>query len=112
MTHTLVKVIIEYVELHRDYKTGIAWVEDGRTGNGHSAHPNIDATGSVKGMKQHGYWQKNDRTVKSHGYIYNIDLSVISDRLDAIACIHCRCGGTHTSRRLLEERYDLSTSEN
>lgn len=56
-----------------DPKTGIAWIEDGRTGLGHSCHPNISATGSVRGMKGRGFWGKRDRTVRSHGFIYNID---------------------------------------
>lgn len=59
--------------LYRDDKTGIAWIEDGYTGCGISIHPNIDASGSVKGMKNLGYWGKEDRTVRSHGFIYNID---------------------------------------
>lgn len=101
---TYVKDVEEYVELHRDPKTGIAWVEDGRTGNGHSAHPNIDATGSARGMVKLGYWTMNDRTVRSHGYIYNIDRAVVSDRLDAIANVHCQCGGKHLSEIEVVER--------
>ena len=41
-----------HIFLYRDDKSGLAWVEDGSTGLGHSAHPNISATGSVKGMKR------------------------------------------------------------
>lgn len=95
---TFVRQIREYVELHRDPKTGIAWVEDGTTGMGHSAHPNIDATGSIRGMKNRGYWAKDARCVRSHGYIYNIDLCVVSDELDEIAAVECRCGGFHNRK--------------
>ena len=95
MSKTLIKEIRPYVELYRDNETGIAWVEDGTTGNGHSCHPNIDTSGSVRGMKQRGYWGKNDRTVRCHGFIYNIDRLVVTDELDEIARQHCRCGGKH-----------------
>lgn len=92
---TLVKKLGEYVELHRDPATGIAWVEDGSTGMGHSAHPNIDASGSVMGMKKLGYWDKKARVVRSHGFIYNIDSLVITDAYDQIAADYCQCGGRH-----------------
>ena len=84
-----------HAELHVDPKTGIAWVEDGATGSGHSAHPNIDASGSVEGMRNLGYWAKDARTVECHGFIYNIDLCVVTDEYDEIACEHCKCGGNH-----------------
>lgn len=88
---TKVREIQEYVELHRDPKTGIAWVEDGRSGCGHSAHPNIDKTGSIRGMKKLGYWRQDARCIQSHGYIYNIDRLVITDKLDQLAADECRC---------------------
>lgn len=90
-TKTFVREVSEYVELHRDPATGIAWVENGKTGLGHSAHPNIDASGSVKGMKSRGYWKPDARTVKSHGFIYNVDRLVVSDELDQLAADECRC---------------------
>ena len=89
----LLKEIRPYVRLYRDTKTGIAWVEDGSTGCGGSCHPNIHATGSIRGMKKLGFWRKNDRAVRSHGFIYNVDSLVISDKLDQIAADHCRCVG-------------------
>lgn len=95
MRKTFIKSVGAYKELHRDDRTGIAWIEDGSTGNGHTAHPNIDATGSVRGMKKLGYWAKDARTVRSHGYIYNIDRLVVTDELDEIARQYCRCGGVH-----------------
>jgi hypothetical protein len=94
-SRTLLKTLAEDIELHRDSVTGIAWVENGRTGNGHSTHPNIDETGSVAGMKSLGYWRKSDRTVRSHGFIYNIDRLVVTDEWDEIARQECRCGGVH-----------------
>lgn len=84
-----------YVTLYRDDLTGIAWVENGSTGMGHSAHPNIDSSGSIRGMKSLGYWAKDARTVRSHGFIYNIDMRIVHDELDALAAQHCRCGGSH-----------------
>jgi hypothetical protein len=98
----LVREIRPYVKLYRDPSTGIAWVEDGTTGVGHSAHPNIHRTGSVAGMKNPRHvsgrgpaWGKHDRTVRSHGWIYNIDHSSVSGELDRIACQACQCGGNH-----------------
>lgn len=98
ISKVLVEIIRPHVKLYRDPKTGIAWVEDGTTGTGHSCHPNIHATGSVRGMKQRGHWGKHDRTVRSHGWIYNIDHSIVTGDLDAIACAHCNCGGVHEHR--------------
>lgn len=91
----LIKEVAPYKKLYRDTRTGIAWIEDGTVGLGHSCHANIDETGSVRGMKARGYWGKNDRTVKSHGWIYNIDTLVVSSPEDEIARQHCRCGGKH-----------------
>lgn len=87
----LIKEIAPYQKLYRDNRNGIAWVEDGSTGLGHSCHPNIDITGSVRGMKQLGYWGKKDRTVRSHGWIYNVDKIVVDDELDEIAEAECKC---------------------
>lgn len=95
MTKRILRVVSEHVVLYRDDRTGISWVEDGTTGNGHTCHASIDATGSVRGMKKLGYWRKNDRTVRSHGYIYNIDTFIASDDLDWLAAQNCQCGGKH-----------------
>jgi len=92
---TFVKELSPYVELHKDVKTGIAWVTDGKTGMGHSAHPNIDSSGSVKGMKKQGYWHKDAVTVTSHGCLYNISSCVVSDAYDEFARQNCTCGGNH-----------------
>lgn len=94
-----VREIRPHVELFRDPVTGLAWVEDGTTGAGHSCHANIDVTGSVTGMKNRGYWSKADRVVRSHGFAYNIDTFIVSDELDAIAAQHCQCGGRHSHER-------------
>lgn len=88
-----IRSIEHHVNLYRDDKTGIAWIKDGRTGLEISVHVNIDSSGSVSGMKSLGYWTKNDRTVKSHGWIYNID-SFVCDKdneLEMIVADECRC---------------------
>lgn len=95
MPKETIKKLGKYQTLYRDSKSGIAWVEDGSAGVGHSAHPNIYASGSVSGMRSLGYWGKRDLVVKSHGFIYNIDHVSISDSLDEIARDHCQCGGKH-----------------
>lgn len=66
-------------------QNGIVSIENYSVGIGHSCHPNIDASGSVKGMKNLGYWRKDATTVKAHGFIYNKSSIVISDPLDLLA---------------------------
>lgn len=88
-----IRQIKEHVNLYRDDKSGIAWIEDGRTGSGISVHSNIDSSGSVSGMKSLGYWRKIDRTVRSHGWIYNIDSFVCDNELEMIVADECRCQG-------------------
>lgn len=95
MAKQLIKKLSEYANLYRCPRSGLAWVEDGSTGCGHSAHPNISDTGSVMGMKKLGYWDRHARVVHSHGFIYNIDSLVVSDEYDRIAAEHCKCGGRH-----------------
>jgi hypothetical protein len=96
---TFVKTLAPYIELHRDYRTGIAWVADGTSGCGHTCHPNIDASGSVAGMKRL-YWGKDARTVRSHGFVYNIDRLISSDKWDEVAAAECRCDSCVTRRAL------------
>lgn len=87
----LIKEIKPYVELYINDNTGIAWIENGSTGNGHSCHPNIDVTGSVSGMKKLGYWKQDDAIIKSNGFYYNTSKYSVSDELDEIAGQHCKC---------------------
>ena len=101
----LVKEIKPYVELYIDDNTGIAWIENGSTGNGHSCHPNIDKTGSVSGMKKLGYWKKDDITLKSNGFIYNISKFVCTDELDRIASEYCKCDKCKEKRNLEVSKY-------
>ena len=95
MAKTLLEEIDAHTRLYMDRKTGIAWVEDARAGVGHSVHPNISGTGSSAGMRRRGFWKKDDRIVRSHGFLYNIDVCQASDELDQIAGRACRCGGNH-----------------
>ncbi len=91
MAKVLLRVVGEYQKLYRDSTNGIAWVEDGSTGCGHSCHANISVTGSIRGMKQQGYWGKKDRCVRSHGFIYNTDTYAVDSDLDKIAADACQC---------------------
>lgn len=111
MTKALIKVIRPHVKLYRDQKTGIAWVEDGTTGTGHSCHPNIHSSGSVRGMKAKGYWDKGGKTVRSHGWTYNIDKISMSGELDEIAADNCNCGGACAVRARLRQRGHLMRRE-
>lgn len=66
-------------------RNGIGVVKNYSAGIGHSAHPNIDETGSVRGMKELGYWRKSDVITRSGGFYYNTSSVVISDAIDALA---------------------------
>ena len=66
-------------------KNGICCIANHSTGGGHSCHPNIASTGSVKGMKKMGYWGKTDSCVRANGFIYNKSVIHCSDTLDYIA---------------------------
>ena len=39
-------------------------------------HPSIHFTGSVRGMKKLGYWQKDDVCVRIGQYIYNLSINI------------------------------------
>lgn len=100
----IIRQIRPYATLCRDDKTGLAWIEDGSTGCKVSIHANIDSTGSVRGMKELGYWNKKDRTIRCSGFIYNID-SFVCDKeneLEMIVADECRCQGC-MERRNKEE---------
>lgn len=100
MAKQFIREVKPYAKLYKDTNTGIAWIEDGSTGCGHSCHANIDSSGSVSGMKKLGYWDKEDRTVRSHGFIYNIDTFVIDkeNELDLIVAEECTCQGCSDRR--------------
>lgn len=100
MAKILIKKLDQNASLYRDPKNGVAWVEDGNTGLGYSCHANIDETGSVDGMKARGYWGKADRTVRSHGFIYNIDTYVVNSEIpyEQIAADACMCAACKERR--------------
>lgn len=100
MAKKLIRKIDEHATLYRDDRNGIAWIEDGSTGCGHSCHANIDASGSVTGMKNLGYWDKEDRVIQSHGFKYNIDTFVIDkeNQYDLIVADECMCQGCSDRR--------------
>ena len=85
--------IDEHRDLFRESETGIAWIEDRTTGLNISVHANISDTGSVAGMKNLGRWSRNARTVRSHGFIYNIDTFIcdINNELERIVANACKC---------------------
>jgi hypothetical protein len=89
-----IKLINTYAKLYRNDETGIAWIYDSSMGLRYSVHPNIDKTGSVRGMKKLGYWEKKDKIVRCGGYVYNISRIVCDnseyERIVADACM-CEC---------------------
>ena len=90
----MIREINEYTTLYRDDVAGIVWIEDGSTGMGISVHSNISNTGSVRGMKDRGYWGRKDRTVRSHGWIYNIDTLIVDNNNPLeklLADTECKC---------------------
>jgi len=107
----LIREIEQSINLYRDDETGIAWIEDGHTGIEVSIHPNIHASGSVEGMKKQGYWGMNDRTVKSHDYIYNIDnvsITSLNDsllyELEQIVAKECKCQACQERKAPIKKR--------
>lgn len=93
-------------KLYRDPINGIAWIEDTRAGIGISVHPNIDITGSIQGMVAHGFWRKEDRIVRSHGWLYNIDRFSCwpDDDMEQIVARECRCQACIERREKETER--------
>lgn len=87
----LVAVIDKNAELYVDKRSGIAYIKDYNKGLGYSCHPNISETGSVEGMKTRGYWGKEDRTVHSHGFIYDIDELSTEDGGAKVCEAFCMC---------------------
>lgn len=86
-----VRNINENVVLYKDTSSGLAWIEDNELGMYRSCHPNIDASGSVKGMKRLGYWGKDDKTVRTNGFIYNISRFSPDDKYNDVLAIACEC---------------------
>jgi len=66
-------------------KNGICQIANGSVGIGHSAHPNIDASGSLAGMKKLYGWPKDGEYPRAFGNIYCKSMVAISDELDALA---------------------------
>lgn len=93
MAKQFIKEVKPHRNLYRDTTTGIAWIEDGTSGCAISVHANIQKSGSVRGMKNLGYWRKNDRIVRSHGFQYNIDTLVYNkdNELEQIVANECMC---------------------
>ena len=97
-----IKEVKPYCNLFIDDKTGVAWIENGSTGMGHSVHPNIDDSGSVKGMKQCGYWNKEDKTtIQLNGF--NID-TVWENIIVQIGSIQIESGNTLDEQISVDEK--------
>lgn len=107
MAKQFIREIAKYKDLYRDNITGIAWIEDGTAGVRHSIHANIGSTGSVRGMKYLGFWNKKDRTVRAGGFIYNIDTLVYDkdNEYDMIVLNECKCMGCIERREKKQEEY-------
>lgn len=67
-------------QFHRlKIKKGIARIFDTHNGTIYECYPNIHSSGSVSGMKAKGYWQKDAKTIRLGGVIFNIS-SLIGDK--------------------------------
>lgn len=82
--HYFVKETGWLCSLPKAYKGNLYCIENYSAGTEHSAHPNIDASGSVTGMKKLGYWRKDATINRTHGAIYNMSSIVCSDPLDEL----------------------------
>ena len=107
-----IREITAYAKLYRDDETGIAWIENGKSGLGVSVHANIDETGSVEGMKARGWWGHDARTVQSHGWIYNIDTFICdpNNELEMIVANECMCTACQERRSQTHETVQISCS--
>lgn len=114
MAKQFIRDVKPYAKLYRDTTTGIAWIEDVSSGCGWSVHSNIDITGSVRGMKYLGYWGKKDRTVRSHGYIYNIDTFICDkdNEFQTILANECRCQGCCDRREKIKYKFKIMQNKN
>lgn len=63
----------------------IIQLHDGSSGMLHTPYANIDATGSVTGMKSQGYWPKDAKTIRRLGFIYNLSSQVVTSNLDLLS---------------------------
>jgi hypothetical protein len=107
---TVIAEIAPYVRLVRHVPTGIAAVIDGTTGTMHTAHPNIAASGSVRGMKDRGFWRRDARVTRAMGYSYNTSELVMSSQNDRLAALACRCGGEGCYRYQLDTGFRDATT--
>ena len=112
MKNTYIRNVGPCAELHRDKKNGIAWIEDGSTGLRHSCHSNIDGAGSVRGMKALGYWGKEDRTIRSHGFIYNIDTFAVDEKIHTMYWLQKSANVHHALREEEKQKHvDINDGE-
>lgn len=77
-------VYVEDMQHKLSIKKGIARIFDTSVGIIISCYPNITSTGSVRGMKERGWWGKKDKTVRLGGYIYNVSSIVGSCKWAAL----------------------------
>src|SRR5438045_2041312 len=82
--------------LKRDTSSGIAWIEDHHLGLGVSIHANVSRTAYLPSVKRL-YWG-NVRTVRSHGFIYNLDTFLCREPLEQVVADHCECEGCQERR--------------
>lgn len=62
----------------------VVTIDDHSIGCRMSAHPNIGQSGSVAGMKNMGYWRKNDVTVRQRNFIYNVSSVACTSIIDEL----------------------------
>lgn len=72
--------VIEPAEM----SSGAVNIHNGSVGFSHSAHPNIDESGSVEGMISRGYWKESDNIISAFGCYYNMSELVVDDLLDLL----------------------------
>ena len=89
---SVIKKINDCQEIIRHNKTGIVFVDDGKTGCIHSHHAAIDSNGSVIGMKRRGFWGRND-FIKFNvvGMSVNISSSCCTSSFGLVTRILCNC---------------------
>lgn len=78
----------EYLEISKKtysypiLKKGVVGIKNYSDGYIQLAHPDIDITGSIKGMKNKKYWEKDDKIIQVFNRKVNVSKTIINNIID------------------------------
>jgi hypothetical protein len=64
---------------------GLVQLRNGSSGTGHSPFINVDRTANLAGLRKLYRWGKDDKLVRAHGFIYNLNMPSVTDELDMLS---------------------------